>query len=110
MSPTSVGAASTALFEGLVAKGDFPITNTYSRYTVGLCSVVTFLAMRGVGMVASALRRHTGFDMKFDHCWRFVRFFELHRKPCIPDAVSLILNCIWFTLFIFFIFILVSEF
>lgn len=92
MSPTSVGEASTALFEGLAAKGVFPITNTYGRYTVGTCSVVTFLAIRGVGVVAIALRRHTGFERKFDHCWRFAQFFELHQKPCIPDAVSLILK------------------
>lgn len=110
MSPTSVIAASTALFESLVAKGVFPITNTYSRYIVGTSSVVTFLAMRGVGVVAIALRRHTGFDMKFDHCFRYARFFELHRKPCIPDAVNLILKLYLLCFIYFFFFILVSGF
>lgn len=104
MSPTSVIAASTALFESLVAKGVFPITNTYSRYIVGTSSVVTFLAMRGVGVVAIALRRHTGFDMKFDHCFRYARFFELHRKPCIPDACRKFNIKIVFAMFYLFFF------
>lgn len=83
-SPTDAsGNKSTILFEGMAAAGIFPITNSYSRRTVGVKTVTSWLAVRGVATVALGVRFDTGDEQVFDHCFRFARFYELYHKPCV---------------------------
>lgn len=93
MKPTNVGLANTSLYECLASMNIFPITNTYERYVVARNEVDIWFAVRGQAVVALALRRYPGETYKFDHCWRFARFFEFHifelrYKSNTPEPVS----------------------
>lgn len=76
------------MFECLTELGVTPITTTYARSTVGVQSVVTWFAVRGIATVALAVRRYTGQIQKFDQCFRYARFFDLYYKAHVPATVS----------------------
>lgn len=68
--------------------GIVPLTNTFGRNVVSRNKVDTWFAIKGQAVVALAMRRLPGEIYKFDHAWRFARFFELRCKTNIPKPVS----------------------
>lgn len=68
--PTSATQIAKTFFESLATLKNFP-----SRTPTG-------------NILQDHVRRHPGKLPKFDHCWRFARFFKLCHVPCPPEHVS----------------------
>lgn len=77
----------TDFFTSLAEFGIYPITTTYDRFIVSIAANNVWVGVRGTVVAALAMRRFYKNDLKIDHCWRFIRLFELYYTPRIPQVI-----------------------